>query len=246
MSEHTKCWTIEIVAGHQCEVFEPPHCNRDGWVLVYLHGVHLGSLQEQGTYTDLFAQFGLPVIAPRTGPTWWTDRICPEFDTEISAEQYVRNDVLAYVRQRWGSAPPQIGLFGSSMGGQGALRMAYKYPQLFPVVAALSPAIDYQIRFHEGDQIIRNMYGDAEAVRQDTATLHIHPLNWPRHQFFCCDPTDLRWIESVERLQMKLQSLGIPHDYDLDTEGGGHGFEYYNRMAKRVVSFLVDSLKAMR
>ena len=123
--------------------------------------------------------------------------------------------------------------------------MAYKYPQLFPAVAAISPAIDFQIRYHEGDEIIRTMYPDAEAVRQDTATLYVHPLNWPRFQFFCCDPLDHRWIESVERLQMKLQSLGIPHQCDLETQAGGHGFAYYNQMAARAIRFLVDGLTTL-
>ena len=109
-----------------------------------------------------------------------------------------------------------------------------------------APAVDYQIRYREGDEIIRALYEDEEAVRQDTATLYVHPLNWPRHQFFCCDPTDLRWIESVERLQMKLQSLGILHQCDLETQAGGHGFDYYNHMAHRVVTFLVDGLQEMR
>jgi S-formylglutathione hydrolase len=114
------------------------------------------------------------------------------------------------------------------------------------VTAAISPAIDYQIRYGEGDEIIRAIYADEEDVRQDTATLHIHPLNWPRHQLICCDPSDLRWIESVERLQMKLHSLGIPHQYDFETEAGGHGFEYYNRMAPRVIEFLHESLEQER
>ncbi len=243
MAARSPGWIDEIVAGHRCEVFEPATCNAAGWVLVYLHGVHLRSLRDQNTFTDLFTQFGLPVVAPCAGPTWWTDRICPTFDSQITAEQFVREHVLEFIRDRWGSVPPQIGLFGTSMGGQGALRIAYRHPRLFPVVAALSPAIDYQIRYHEGDEIIQGLYDDAEAVRQDTATLYVHPLNWPRYQFFCCDPTDLRWIESVDRLQMKLQSLGILHQCDLETQGGGHGFAYYNRMAQKVITFLVDSLR---
>ena len=86
------------------------------------------------------------------------------------------------------------------------------------------------------------MYGDPEAARQDTATLHIHPLNWPRHQFFCCDPEDYRWWESADRLRMKLYSLGVPHVCDLETTGGGHGFDYYNKMAPRAIEFIVERL----
>jgi len=132
------------------------------------------------------------------------------------------------------------------MGGQGALRFAYKHPSTFPVVAAISPAIDYQSRFYEGDETIPQMYSDPETVRQDTATLHIHPLNWPRHQFFSCCPTDLRWLESADRLRMKLYSLGIPHECDFETEGGGHGFAYYNIMAERAVGFIAERLEKER
>jgi S-formylglutathione hydrolase len=132
------------------------------------------------------------------------------------------------------------------MGGQGALRIAYRHPRFFPVVAAISPAIDFQTRYYEGDETIPQMYDDPEAARQDTATLHVHPLNWPRHQFFCCDPADHRWWESADRLRMKLWSLGVPHEVDLVTTGGGHGFEYYNLQAERAVGFLVERLDQER
>ena len=90
------------------------------------------------------------------------------------------------------------------------------------------------------------MYRDAEDARQDTATLHIHPLNWPRNQFFCCDPTDYRWHESVDRLRMKLWSLGVPFECDLETIAGGHSFEYASHMAPRAIGFLAERLERER
>ena len=120
--------------------------------------------------------------------------------------------------------------------------MAFKHPTRFPIVAAISPAIDYQIRWDEGDEVLAQMYDDREAVRQDTATLHVHPLNWPRHTWFSCDPADARWHESADRLRMKLAALGIPHDRDLDTTGGGHGFAYYDRMAPKAMAFIAERL----
>ena len=135
------------------------------------------------------------------------------------------------------------------MGGQGALNLAYRYPDTFPIVAAISPAIDFQQRLEEiedeTDPLLQ-MYEDPESARQDTAILHIHPLNWPRGQFFCCDPTDVRWFDSSDRLRMKLSSLGVPFECDLDTSAGGHGFEYYNQMAEPVIQFLVNRLNSER
>jgi S-formylglutathione hydrolase len=154
--------------------------------------------------------------------------------------------VLDWIKQRWGTAPPQIALLGTSMGGQGALRLAFKHPQKFPVAAAISPAIDYHLRMAEGDETLFAMYADKEDARQDTATLHVHPLNWPRHVWFACDPVDYRWHESAERLRMKLAALGIPYTCDLETSGGGHGFEFYSRLAEQAVAFLVERLEAER
>ncbi|RIK76344.1 MAG: esterase [Planctomycetota bacterium] len=239
-------WTQTTLAGHACDVFEPDAPSPHGYVVLYLHGVHLNRLSGKPAFTAEFERHGLRVFAPMTARSWWTDKICSEFDSRLTAERHVLDNVLPHLAERWNAAPPRIGLLGTSMGGQGALRFAFKYPNLFPVVAALSPAIDYHQRFDEGDETLPLMYPDREAARQDTAILHVHPLNWPRHQFFCCDPTDYRWFDSADRLRMKLYSLGVPHECDLETTGGGHGFEYYSRMAPRAIGFVAERLERER
>jgi len=243
---HAASWTTEIIAGHPCDLYEPPVLNPHGYVVLYLHGMHQSRLSDKPVFVQQFAKRGLPVVVPFTQRSWWTDKICQEFDPQITAQQHVLASVLPFIEERYGSKPPRIGLLGTSMGGQGALRFAYKFPNIFPVVAAISPAIDYHLRFDEGDETLPQMYPDAEAARQDTATLHVHPLNWPRNLWFCCDPNDYRWHESADRLRMKLAALGIPHESDLETTAGGHGFEYYNAMAPRAVSFLIERLEKER
>jgi S-formylglutathione hydrolase FrmB len=235
-------WNEEEIAGHLCHVYEPAEPSEHGYVIVYLHGVHLGMLHEHPAIVEALGRQGFRIVCPVTGRSWWTDRICAEFDEKLTAERYVVDHVVPWIGQRFAARPPRIGLLGTSMGGQGALRLAFKYPNVFPVVAAISPAIDYHLRWDEGDETLPQMYSDSESARQDTATLHVHPLNWPRNIWFCCDPTDHRWHESTERLRMKLSALGIPHEYDLETEGGGHGFEYYTQMAPAAVRFLTDRL----
>jgi pimeloyl-ACP methyl ester carboxylesterase len=247
MNADAGAWSDVDVAGHRCRVFEPAEPSPHGYTVVYLHCSTAASLGDYPAFTHEFARHGLRVIEPQTGRSWWTDRIWPEFDPAVSAEGYVLKHILPYVLQRWQAAPPRLALLGVSMGGQGALRMAYKYPDVFPTVAAISPAVDFQKRIDEGvDPVLESLYRDAEEARQDSALLHIHPLNWPRNQFFCCDPADLRWHDSADRLRMKLWSLGVPFECDLETSAGGHSFQFACHMAERVVGFLADRLDQER
>ncbi len=239
-------WSVVNVSGHDADVYEPAQPHPHGYTIVYLHGVHLNRLTDKPAFEREFERHGLRVVCPRTARSWWSDRICTEFDDNVTAERYVVANIADWIRDTWNVAPPRIALLGTSMGGQGALRIAFKHPQQFPIVAAISPAIDFQHRMSEGDETLGLMYADKEDARQDTATLHVHPLNWPRHTWFACDPIDERWHESADRLRMKLAALGIPHACDLETSGGGHGFEYYSRMAETAVTFLAERLESER
>ena len=236
-------WKEMEVAGSAADVFEPNAASEHGYSVIYLHGVHQQRLVDHPAFAEQFDRFGLRVLCPHTGESWWTDRIYPEFDPEVTAEQHVLQRVLGWMAEHWSVAPPRIGLLGTSMGGQGALRLAYKHPRTFPVVAAISPAIDYHQRLAAGDAALASMYRDAEAARQDTATLHVHPLNWPRCQWFACDPADVQWFESADRLRMKLAALGVPYEADLETSAGGHSFDYYSHMAPRAVEFILRGLQ---
>lgn len=244
--ETTGTWSEVNVAGHACEIYEPSQPHPHGYSVLYLHGVHSQRLADKPVFNAQFARHGLRVVCPQTGPSWWTDKIFPEFDTNITTERYVIDQVLPFFAERWNIRPPAIGLLGTSMGGQGALRFAFKHPRTFPVAAALSPAIDYQLRWKDGDETLPTMYPDPEAARQDTATLHVHPLNWPASIWFACDPVDYRWHESADRLRMKMSALGIPFQCDLETSAGGHSFEYYSHMVPTAIEFLVDKLDAER
>jgi len=246
LNAHQGNWTTDTVAGHSCEIYSSPRPNEHGYVVLYLHHADGAILRDQPVSMQQLDERGLNAICPVTGPSWWLDRVCPEFDPGISAQKHVVSSVLPWIERTFGCRPPRIALWGHGMGGQGALRLAYKFPDLFPVVAAVSPAIDFQLLWNEGDPALTRLYATAEAARQDTAILHIHPLNWPRHQYFCCDPADDRWWDGADRLRMKLSSIGIPHECDLETSTGGDQAAYAAVAAPRVVSFLYQRLERER
>jgi S-formylglutathione hydrolase FrmB len=239
------------VAGHDCELFAPPD-PLPGRAIIYLHGVRERWLQDVPRLRSLVEEARIPVVGPRTGRSWWVDRIVPAFDPGVTPERYVVDSIRAEVAARFGVQPPGLALIGTSMGGQGALRLAYRHPAIFPVAAAIAPAIDFHAAMRDAADrddgeyydTLWQLYGDVERARQDTAILHVHPLNWPRHQCFASDPDDVHWHDGAARLHGKLVALGIPHLAILEPRGGGHGVEYYDRVAPDVMRFVCDALDA--
>jgi S-formylglutathione hydrolase FrmB len=233
-------WENATIAGKRADVFTPSQSSpRFG--LIYLHSAGQQTLAEKPVYSKLLEQLGLGCVCPHGDLSWWADRICSTFDPKMTAEQFVVDHVLPATVNAWALAPRHVGLFGISMGGQGTLRMAFKHPALFPVVAAVSAAIDYHQWYGQGTPL-DEMYTSKEQVRQDTALMHIHPSEQPKHIYFCCDPDDGEWYRGNDRLHEKLVALGVAHACDLETRAGGHTGDYYDHVAERVVRFLVAGL----
>lgn len=233
-------WTQQTLSGKTIDVYDPPGKARFG--VLYLHGVGLETLVDNPTYTRWLEQFRLACVCPHGQRCWWVDRVCAEFDPQITPEQFLLRDVLPFFQQRWGLGARGVGLTGVSMGGQGALRLAFKHPEIFPVVAGISSAIEYQELYGEGSPI-DDMYDSKEQCRQDTAGLHVHPSRQPPHLLFCIDPTDQKWYRGNDRLHEKLNALGVVHTCDLQTQAGGHSWTYFNSVAERVMKFLSNGLE---
>jgi S-formylglutathione hydrolase len=235
-------WSRADIAGKTADIYDPPGDPRPRFGVLYLHGIGLETLATANVFTHLFAQLRLACVCPHGQRSWWADRICAEFDPKVTPERHLLDAVLPFFETRWGLQPRAIGLLGISMGGQGALRLAFKYPETFPVVAAISPAIEYHELYHQGSPL-DDMYDSKEQCRQDTAPMHIHPSRFPPHIFYCIDPTDAQWYRGNDRLHEKLSALGVPHEIDLTTRAGGHSWDYFNHMAARAVQFLLAGLE---
>ena len=87
------------------------------------------------------------------------------------------------------------------------------------------------------------MYDSKEQCRQDTALLHVPPHDPPPHIYFCIDPEDADWYRGNDRLHEKLGALGVEHTADLTTSGGGHSWEYFDRMAEPALRFVHQGLE---
>src|SRR5262245_50053017 len=125
-------WTAETVAGKRVDAYEPPRRPRFG--VVFLHGVGLETLSGNAAWTAVLEELDLACLCPHGRESWWTDRIYPDFDPAVTAERFILDSVVPHFEQRWVIRPRALGITGISMGGQGALRIAFKHPEAFPAV----------------------------------------------------------------------------------------------------------------
>lgn len=235
-------WTQIEIAGKSVDIFDPGHETKPAFGLIHLHGIGMESLKGNAVYTELLEDLNLTCACPQGQRSWWADRICEEFDSTMTAEAFLLDEVVPFFDQQWGLKPRAIGLHGISMGGQGVLRLAFKHPKTFPAVAGIASAIDHHEVYGRGSTL-DDMYDSKEQCRQDTALMHIHPSVQPPHIFFCIDPEDTDWHRGNDRLHEKLNALGVQHTCDLDTRSGGHSWDYFNSQAEPTIRFVAEGLK---
>ena len=239
-------WSVIDLEGKLCDI-QSPRSGSESNALIFLHDFDPASSPAESALQQSLEQSGFAIIAPRAHRSWWLDSPIPSFDTRFTPERFVIDHVIAEIGRRWNISPPGIAIVGAGMGGQGALRLSYRYPARLPIAAAVCPSIDFHLAMRDDAETFAalwNVYTDVEQARQDTAILHIHPLNWPRHQFFAAVDTDQLWFDGAVRLRMKLSALGIPCTTILENSLGDSSYTFHHRAAEHVVAFVRERFGA--
>jgi len=159
--------------------------------------------------TPYFQRSNLAACMPFLPNSWWVK----------TAEQCVVEQVVPWMQNRWNLRPNGIAVLGVEMGGQGAVRLGFKYPELFPVVASLNGAFDFHDLYGHGTPL-DELYTSRERARQDTAVLNINPYRVPPHTWFGCD-SESEWYRGNDRLDEKLNAYGLAHTANLDLPADG-------------------------
>lgn len=200
-------WNEISLADSPLDVFEPSDPVPGSALLILPEwGQHA---HEEPRLTEELTRRRLRAIAP-FGTTWWLDQIEPAFSGDIPPLELIRSHIIPWMTTRWGVEPPRIRLLGWGVGGQGVLQWVFRHPHEFPHLASIDPAIDFH-ELYGGDPVITDLFPNREAARQQTALLRLHPAGWPRRMLLLADQGGY-WFESVDRLEMKLRSMGIPVD----------------------------------
>jgi len=224
-------WAPDRVANVPVQ-FRPPVDDAAG-VLVVLPDAEWPDATTAVLLNELLRTSGMGAVVPDLRP-WWIDRPDPALTPARSPLAFVNEGLVPWMEGRF-PGPPRLAVLGAGLAGQGALQLAYRFPQRFPMVAAITPAIDFH-RLHDSSPVLQEWFETQERARQETATLRLHPLNWPPRQWFACPRGDWRF-DGCERLASKLTSMGIPFEADLDTPAGpGYG----ERQLRRALELIAE------
>jgi S-formylglutathione hydrolase len=211
-------------------------------LILHLHGAMSSSASLEAArplYDELMARSELPraIVACPSTPTlggFYIDRPGAEWETAVAREL---PDRLAELY----GPPMGIGLIGASMGGYGALKIAFADPERFASVAALSPAVfpgetpevvpSENLQSVLGDLHLAMSEGTGSSERYATNSVYGRARRNAvriRHSGLailvdCGAADEFRLHEGAEFLHELLDKLEIPHRYNLVADAGHVG-----------------------
>ncbi len=199
------------------------------------------------------AEYGLAVVMPGVGRSWYTDMA-----SGPAYWQYVSEEVPRFVERtfRVGTGRAKTFVAGLSMGGYGAMKLAFLQPQRFAAAASFSGAVDMRERVAEvrartaaaaeaplgNDEIFRIrdtqlVFGDPPVVAgtdNDTFLLAERAADAPE-LYIACGTEDFLY-EHNERFHRHLTELGLEHTYI--TEPGTHEWGFWDRHVAHFLAWL--------
>lgn len=232
-------WTRTTLGTHLVEAWGPS-VPASGEAILCLHDLDAVAPSQHADWRAELEASPVPVICPLAGRTWWLSLPTAEFP-EGGPLGWVRSEVVSWIEATFQVKPPRIGVIGIGMGGHGALNLSYRSARQFPVVAAISAAVDFH-PYQPSEPVLSEVFESVEAARQQTATLHLHPLNWPLFQRIACHPADPLWFEGCERLASKLDSSGIPFDQEFGRLPAFDRTAYESRQLRLSIEYILQNL----
>jgi enterochelin esterase family protein len=162
------------------------------------------------------------VIAPRANTSFYIN----SKSGHTQYEDFFVRDLIPQMEKRFRllSARSARAITGVSMGGYGALRFAFKYPQMFASVSAHMPALMEQLPHASGDMALNVFIGSAFGQPVDEAFWKANtPFIFARTAnprglkiyFDCGDHDDYGFDAGSREMDKLLTARHIPHTFHI-------------------------------
>jgi S-formylglutathione hydrolase FrmB len=218
-------------------------------VVYLLHG-HSGNYSNwvtKGAGTEKFAdRLGLLLVCPDGGyNSWyWDSPVRPE----SKYETFVSDELVKYIDSKYKTIKNRSGrgITGLSMGGHGALYLAFRHQDVFGVAGSMSGGVDIR-PFPESWDMAKQLGPYADYPERWEKNTVINMLNLLRPQSLAliidCGTEDF-FYKVNENLHQELLSRNIPHDYI--TRPGAHNWAYWKNSVKFQLLFMKNYFESSR
>ena len=201
-------------------------------VLYLLHGAY-GCYSDWSHKTDLHRladQYSVIIVCPDGQDSWYFDS---PVDPKMQFETYVSQELVNYIDSHYRTYPNRYmrAITGLSMGGHGALFLAFRHPDVFWSCGSMSGNMDitqFPDSWHIKDRL--GNYEDNRRVWQDHAVCNlVDQLKdcdlKPAQNIIIDDGLNDIFIKNNIALHQQLVEKGIDHDFT--TRPGRHSWDYW-------------------
>lgn len=201
-------------------------------VLYLLHGAY-------GCYSDwckkadlhrLANEYGVIIVCPDGQDSWYFDS---PVDPKMQFETYVSKELVNYIDSHYRTHANRFmrAITGLSMGGHGALFLAFRHPDVFWSCGSMSGNMDitqYPDSWHIKDRL--GNYGDNKRIWQEHAVCNLVDqvkacTLEPAQNILIDDGLNDIFIKNNIALHDKLVELDINHDFTV--RPGRHSWDYW-------------------
>jgi S-formylglutathione hydrolase FrmB len=215
-------------------------------VVYLLHGYsgnYASWINSTKNLSDLADQHQTIIVCPDGGfNSWYWDS---EVDEKSQYETYVSKELVQWIDGKYKTIKDKKGraITGLSMGGHGALYLAFKHQDIYGAAGSMSGGVD--IRPFPNNWDMAKKLGDyakePKKWEENSVVNMIHLLKPNSLSLIIdCGTADF-FMEVNKQLHQELLYRNIPHDFIV--RPGAHNWDYWNNAVKYQMLFMSNYFK---
>lgn len=196
-------------------------------VLYLLHGYSDDYMAWQN-HVDLTKhanKYGFIIVCPDGQDSWYFDS---PIDPTYQFETYVSQELRNYIESNYRTINDRRyrAITGLSMGGHGALWLAWRHPDIYGMCGSMSGGVDITtIKDHYKIDKRLGKYAENEAVWKNHSVINLVPTLKNDQLIIIDDGTKDIFIKDNRALHAALKEHKIKHDYS--ERPGRHSWDYW-------------------
>jgi len=188
-------------------------------------------------------QYQLIIVCPDGNNSWYWDS---PIDPRYKYETYISKELIEWIDNKYKTikSPKGRAITGLSMGGHGALYLAFRHQDIFGAAGSMSGGVDIRPFPNNWDMAARlGKYAEHPDNWENNTVINLLHLLTPNSLALIIDcGTDDFFFKVNESLHQQLLQRNIPHDYI--TRPGAHNWTYWSNAIGYQLLFMNNFFKA--